>query len=111
MQAYGKTIRLFLVEDVPNGLTTIELSNWTGIGFRVPRIKIKEYKTRSELQKAGVYLLLGTGENNEDAAYIGEGENVFERLVQQIREKDFWNEAVLFVSKDNYLNKASVKYL
>jgi hypothetical protein len=111
MNTFGKTIRLFLVDGTANGLTTAELSNWTGIGIKVPRIKIKEYSNRPEFQKPGVYILIGKGENNEDVAYIGEAKVIANRLFQQISEKDFWNEVVFFGSKDKYLNKASVKYL
>ncbi|CAM3532942.1 GIY-YIG nuclease family protein [Elizabethkingia occulta] len=111
MSTFGKTIRLFLVDGTANGLTTAELSNWTGIGVKVPRIKIREYSNRPEFQKPGVYILIGKGENNEDAAYIGEAEIIANRLFQQIADKDFWNEVIFFGSKDKYLNKASVKYL
>ncbi|PUB29452.1 uncharacterized protein DUF4357 [Elizabethkingia sp. YR214] len=111
MSTFGKTIRLFLVDGTANGLTTAELSNWTGIGVKVPRIKIREYSNRPEFQKPGVYILIGKGENNEDAAYIGEAEVIANRLYQQIADKDFWNEVIFFGSKDKYLNKASVKYL
>jgi len=111
MAGFGKTIRLFLVDGTPNSLITAELSNWTGIGIKVPRIKVKEYVNRVEFQKPGVYILIGKGENNEDVAYIGEAEVVADRLVQHISNKEFWNEVVFFGSKDKYLNKASVKYL
>ena len=43
--------------------------------------------------------------------YIGEAENVYSRLVQHISEKEFWNESVVFISKDENLNKAHIKYL
>ena len=92
MSTFGKTIRLFLVDGTANGLTTAELSNWTGIGIKVPKIKIKEYSTRSEFQKPGIYILIGKGENNEEASYIGEAEVIAERLSNHIANKDFWNE-------------------
>lgn len=111
MNSFGKTIRLFLLEGNINSLVTAELSNWTGIAIRVPKIKIKEYSNRPEFQKAGVYILFGKGENNEDAAYIGEAEIIYDRLLSHIANKEFWNEVVFFCSKDKYLNKASVKYL
>lgn len=111
MNTFGKTIRLFLVDGTTNGLTTAELSNWTGMGVKVPRIKIKEYSNRPEFQKPGVYILIGKGEDNEDAAYIGEAEVITDRLAHHIANKDFWNEVIFFGSKDKYLNKASVKYL
>jgi hypothetical protein len=43
--------------------------------------------------------------------YIGEAENAYSRLVYHISEKEFWNEAVVFISKDENLNKAHIKYL
>lgn len=111
MNTFGKTIRLFLVDGSTNGLTTAELSNWTGIGIRVPRIKVREYSNRIEFKKPGVYILIGKGDDNEDAAYIGEAEVIADRLANHIANKDFWNEVLFFGSKDKYLNKASVKYL
>lgn len=111
MNIFGKIIRLFLVDGTPNGLTTAELSNWTGIGIKVPRIKVREYNTRSEFRKPGVYILIGKGDNNEDVAYIGEAEIIADRLAHHIANRDFWNEVLFFGSKDQYLNKAGVKYL
>lgn len=108
---FGKTIRLFLVEGNTNGMITAELSNWTGKAFKIPRIKLKEYASREELKNPGVYILFGKNDNNEDAAYIGEGEPIIDRIQSHYSKKDFWNESILFVSKDKYLNKASIKYL
>jgi hypothetical protein len=109
--SFGKTIRLFLVDGSTNGMITAELSNWTGKAFKLPRIKVREYMRREELNKSGIYILFGKNERNEDAAYIGEGEPVIERIKSHDIQKDFWNEVIIFVSKDDYLNKASIKYL
>lgn len=111
MANYSKTIRLFLLDGTSNGLITAELSNWTGIGVKVPRIKIKDYNNRQEFQKPAVYVLIGKGENNEDKAYIGEAEIIYDRLIHHLSNRDFWTEVIFFGSKDKYLNKASVKYL
>src|SRR5688572_11481332 len=109
MNVFGKTIRLFLLEGNTNSLVTAELSNWTGIGVKVPRIKVKDYNNRFEFQKPGVYILFGKDENNNDAAYIGEAEKVGDRLAKQLSDRDFWIEVIFFTSKDRYLNKASIK--
>jgi hypothetical protein len=58
-----------------------------------------------------VYLLFGKDEIGKDLVYIGEAETVFKRLTQQLTQKDFWNEAIAFISKDENLNKAHIKYL
>ena len=107
----GKTIKLFLIDGEPNGRITCELSNWTGKAYKIPRIKIKDSKDREDLKNPGIYLLFGKNEEGKDLVYIGEAENIFSRLVQQLTQKDFWYEAIAFISKDENLNKAHIRYL
>ncbi|MCD4790490.1 MAG: GIY-YIG nuclease family protein [Bacteroidales bacterium] len=108
---FGKTIKLFLIDGEPNGRITCELSNWTGKAYKIPRIKIKECTDRPDLTNPGVYLLFGKDETDKDIVYIGEAEIVYKRLTQHLTQKDFWNEAIVFISKDENLNKAHIKYL
>lgn len=109
----AKTIKIFLIDGEPNGLKTAELSNWVGQAIVIPRNKLKEIKQRSECNKPSVYFLIG--KKSEEAllptAYIGEAENLWNRLSTHDSSKDFWQTAVAFVSKDNNLTKAHVKYL
>jgi len=56
-------------------------------------------------------LLFGKDEDGKDQVYIGEAESILKRLNQQLISKDFWNEAIVFISKDENLNKAHIKYL
>lgn len=108
---FGKTIKIFLIDGDPNGRLTCELSNWTGKAYKIPRIKIKECTDRDDLKNTGVYLLLGKDEDGKEQVYIGEAETILSRLTQHLTQKDFWNEAIVFVSKDDNLNKAHIKYL
>ncbi len=111
MTKFGKTIKLFLIDGEPNGRMTCELSNWTGKAYKIPRIKIKDCTDRPDLNNPGIYLLFGKDEDGKDLVYIGEAETVFKRLTQHLTQKDFWNEAIVFISKDDNLNKAHIKYL
>lgn len=108
---FRKTIRLFLIDGEPNGRISAELSNWTGKGYKIPRIKIKDCGDRPELQNPGIYLLFGKDKDGRDQVYIGEVEDVLKRLHQQLAKKEFWNEAIAYISKDENLNKAHIKYL
>lgn len=108
---FGKTIKVFLIDGDPNGRMTCELSNWTGKAYKIPRIKIKECTDRPDLLNTGVYLLFGKDEDGTDQVYIGEAECILKRLTQQLTQKDYWNETIVFVSKDENLNKAHIKYL
>jgi hypothetical protein len=108
---FGKTIKIFLIDGEPNGRMSCELSNWSGKAYKIPRIKIKDCIDRDDLANTGVYLLFGKDTASKDQVYIGEAESILKRLNQQLAQKDFWNEAIVFISKDENLNKAHIKYL
>jgi hypothetical protein len=90
----------------------VETSNWSGCGLVVPRPLLKRAKERPDMDRAGVYMLMGPPEEaGLLRVYIGEGDPIRPRLDQHAREKDFWTRAVLFTKKDQSLNKAHVQYL
>ena len=67
---------------------------------------------RPELQRAGVYLLVGPDEQSQlPRLYVGEGDPVGPRLDQHAKNKDFWTHAVTFTSNDEHLHKAHVQFL
>ncbi len=76
-----------------------------------PRSKIDDLFCREEISKAGIYFLIGTDASlNKPKAYIGEGEDVGKRLKQH-RDKDFWVQVIVFISKDDNLTKSHVRFL
>lgn len=105
------TIKLFLPRGDAKSLRTAEISNWTGKAVAAPRTELDELLAREELDKAGIYILIGTDPlTNAPRAYIGEAEVIRDRLKQH-KSKDFWVSAIVFVSKDENLTKAHVRYL
>ena len=108
---FGKAIRIFLIDGNPNGRMTCELSNWTGKAYKIPKIEIKNCGDRQDLKNPGVYFLFGKDEEDDDLVYIGEAEDILVRLNQHVSQKDFWTETIAFISKDENLNKAHIKYL
>ena len=107
----GKQVRLFLVDGTVGGLMTAEILNWTGHMLRGRRSELGEIKRREEAKRTGVYILFGTDEEDQPAAYIGEGDMVANRLDQHNNNKDFWKDVVIITSKDMNLTKAHVRYL
>lgn len=108
----SKSIRIFLDTGSVTGLRHAELVNWTGQAIACPRTQVKSLANWSESRRPGVYSLFGDDpETAELSAYIGEAENVYERLQNHLANKDFWNEVIFFTSKDDNLTKAHVKYL
>ena len=105
------TIKLFLPRGDAKSLRTAEISNWTGKAVAAPRTELDELLAREELEKAGVYILIGSDPHTNAArAYIGEAEVIRERLKQH-KTKEFWVSAIVFVSKDENLTKAHVRFL
>ena len=108
----GKTIKLFLTEGKPNGLTIAELQQWTGIALACPRSEVQKLTRRSEATKPGVYILTGPDEKSQlHVAYIGEAENIANRLKEHHRTLDFWDRICFFTQKDDNLTKGHVRYL
>ena len=112
--AYGKAIELFLVNGTAESLITAELSNWNGKAIKIPRTEMSSCE-RDDIKGVGVYFLICQEDDGTDSVYIGEAENVLDRLTQHLRdyqsgkEKYYWNTAVIFVGRD--LNKALIRYL
>jgi len=108
----GKSIRIYLADGTPLGIRHAEVVNWTGQAIVVPRHRLSELRDWEQSQRPGVYFLFGEDPATlEDLAYIGESENVFDRLRQHSTAKEFWREAVFFTSKDENLTKSHVKFL
>ncbi len=110
--AFGKSIRLYLKDGTVTGIKIGEVVNQTIQAVSCPRTRIAELNQQPESKRPGVYFLFGQDESSNDLkAYIGEAENVFDRIQNHVANKDFWNEIIFFVSKDENLTKAHVKYL
>ena len=77
----GRTIRIYLADGSVSGIRHAEIVNWTGQAISSPRSHVKELKDWNESLKPGIYFLFGVDDKSTDeAVYIGEPENVFERL-------------------------------
>ena len=90
----------------------IEKSNWTGVGVIVPKSLLLEAKKRNEFSRTGVYVLVGQDDESElPTIYVGQGDPVRTRLEQHYVKKDFWSWAIVFVTRDDSLNKAHIGYI
>ncbi len=117
---HGKTIEIFLSNGTADGIVTAEISNWNGKVIKIPRNGIEECgKEFEETKNVGVYLLLVNDDVSNELVdiYVGESENVLERLKQHInsynsengKENFYWHTALSFVGKD--LNKANIRFI
>lgn len=117
--AKAKTIQLFLIDGSPQGRMKATLSNWTGVAYLLPRTKLKESKKRPDLQKAGVYLLIGTDDNEKLKVYVGQArkrknENgILGRIIEHLVDEklDYWTHAIALVTSNDTLGPTEISYL
>lgn len=111
MKSRATTIKLFLIAGDANGLRTAEISNWSGKAIAGPRSEIRSFLDRDEIASPGIYLLTGIDpETDMPSLYIGEAENVRKRIKQH-QSKDDWTQVITFISKDENLTKAHIRYM
>lgn len=108
---HDKVIQMYVYGGNPNGRIICELSNWNGRVYKIPRSELLKFGEQNDAEFTGVYFLFGKDDNNRDTLYVGEAERILTRLKQHLKDKDYWNECISIVSKDNSLNKAHVKFL
>ena len=69
-----------------------------------PRSQLDQLSKREEVRRTGVYLRIGPDPDDPPRAlaYIGEGDNVFKRLLRHNRNeaKDFWERTVVTGAKN-----------
>ena len=105
------TLKIYLAYGDPKRLRTAELSNWTGKAIAGPRSEFDKVLAREESQSPGVYFLTGINpDTNKSAIYIGEAECIRDRIRTHL-SKDFWNNVTFFISKDENLTKAHIRYI
>lgn len=105
------TLKMFLVYGDPKRLRTVELSNWTGKAVAGPRSQFDRVLEREESLNSGIYFLTGVDpDTNKNVIYIGEAECIRDRVKSHL-SKDYWNNIAFFISKDENLTKAHIRYL
>ena len=109
----GKHIELFLVDGEPGGITTANISGWTGDILVCPRSALTRLFDREEAHRNGVYLLLGDDPDAIESVscYIGKTEDFSARFRQHDRQKDWWNRTILVSSRDDSFNEGHWGYL
>ncbi|MFO1389123.1 GIY-YIG nuclease family protein [Cellvibrio sp.] len=106
------TIRMFIPNGNPSSLKIIDKMNWTGVGLEISRPSWNEYRNREELNRAGVYILVGYQEGDDlPTLYIGQGDGIRNRIDSHEKNKPFWDKALIFVSSNHGLNRAHITWL
>ena len=80
--------------------------------FVLPRDKVAEVaKKQPHLTQYGFYILLGRDKNLKPMAYIGQTNDFTNRVNDHKQKKDFWDTALVFVSKSDEIFPSEALYL
>ena len=109
--ARGKVITTHLRTGDPNGIRTVFISNKICEMIVFPKSEFEIASKMEESSRPALYILLGEDENGSAQAYIGESTNGMKRIYNHKSHKLFWNKCLMFVAKDESINKADVQYL
>ena len=110
----GKKLTVYMIDGTAYGPRFSEIGNWVGKAVYSSRASVNKIMNRPEFDNPGVYCLKGdpSDEAFDEKIYIGEAENIKNRLKQHLSDpkKDF-KELIFFVSKDELLTKTQIRYL
>ena len=112
MKPTPKTLQVFLPEGTPAGIQIAELTTRIVQAISVPRTHLKEFYARPESQYVGTYFLFGDDDDgSKPLAYIGQTEDLKQRLRMHDAKKEFWTRAVILVSRTQSFTQAHIKWM
>lgn len=112
MNATPKTIQIFLPGGDPRGIRIAEITTRIVQVIEVPRSLLQEFLKMPESDQVALYFLFGEGEEGADpGVYIGQSGDLRGRLVTHNQKKDFWQRALVLISRTNSLTQTHGLFL
>lgn len=79
--------------------------------FYFTRENIKEVENIESSQNYAVYFLFDDSEGDINKVYVGQSINGFVRILEHVRNKDFWTYCIMFVTDNNSFDKLTIDYI
>jgi hypothetical protein len=107
-----KTIQIFLPSGDPQGIRVAEITTRIVQVIEVPRSLLPEFLKMPESSQVAVYFLTSASEDGEELkAYIGQTGDLKARLTKYNKEKEFWERALVLISRTNSLTQTHSLFL
>ena len=106
---FAKTIEIYL----PTGdASKVSQARITTEAIKIVYVAKSEIDNRKvDLDTIGCYILVGVDSTGEKMVYIGESENIFTRLQDHKKKKDFWEGVYTIQNLGGTFDKAHLTYL
>ena len=107
-----KTIQIFLPSGDAHGIRIAEITTRIVQVIEVPRSLLSDFLAMEQSSQVGVYLLIGEdSEEGEQQVYVGQTGDLRSRLATHNQKKDFWERALVLISKTNSLTQTHALFL
>lgn len=107
-----KTIQIFLPGGDPQGTRVAELTTRIVQVFEVPRSLLGDFFKMPESSQVALYFLTGSeGDGGDPSVYIGQTGDLKTRLSEHNQKKDFWQKALVLISRTNSLTQTHTLFL
>ena len=112
MTATPKTIQIFLPGGDPRGIRVAEITTRIVQVIEVPRSLLQDFLKMPESDQVALYFLFGEAEDgSEQKVYLGQTGDLRARLVKHNKEKEFWERALVLISRTNSLTQTHALFL
>jgi len=112
MSATPKTIQIFLPSGDPRGIRVAEITTRIVQVIEVPRSLLQDFLQMPEATQVAVYFLFGDSEDgSQQQVYIGQTGDLQARLTAHNKQKDFWERALILISRTNSLTQTHALFL
>lgn len=110
--ATPKTIQIFLPGGDPRGIRIAEITTRIVQVIEVPRSLLQDFLKMPESGQVALYFLFGDDDDDADPkVYIGQSGDLRARLTNHHQKKDFWERALVLISRTNSLTQTHGLFL
>lgn len=107
-----QTIQIFLPGGDPRGIRVAEITTRIVQVIEVPRSLLQDFLKMPESNQVALYFLFGGAEDGlEQKVYIGQTGDPRNRLATHNKEKEFWERALILISRTNSLTQTHAMFL
>ena len=112
MSTKPKTIQIFLPGGDPHGIRVAEITTRIVQVIEVPRSLLPDFLKMQESTQVALYFLFGESDDGTaQKVYIGQTGDLQKRLVTHNKEKEFWERALVLISRTNSLTQTHAMFL
>lgn len=112
MKLTPKTIQIFLPSGDPQGIRIAEITTRIVQLIEVPRSLLPDFLKMPESDQVALYFLFSEEEDGSGRkVYVGQTGDLRARLAKHHKEKEFWEKALVLISRTNSLTQTHALFL